>query len=428
MKKTGVIAGLLVFLGGFIAMAPPEASAVPAFARTYQTECTLCHVAFPKLNEFGIKFRANGYRLEGEDGKYLWDQPVSLGFVGEFAYTSVDQDVAAGAEEAGHTEYAGGDEAMPDMPGMRAAAQEDGHAAGESSSAAKEKRRSAKFDFENLLIYSAGTLAPRASYFAHLMATGEATMLSLANVSFLDILPKAALNIKAGKMAVDLPYLSSSRKLTKTDYLTQITQAAGHGHGGAAATTGATLVNEGVELNGIFGLGDAAELEYALGVGNDSVESSDNNVGAYNGYVTLNWSGQSLGFIYKHDRLGETEDTRENADGYGVAADLNFADLYLTAAYFWFKRTATGSSDVKINSGLLEAGYPVLPELYLVGRYDFNDTQDSDEKISQIVGSLIWYARPNLKLQAEYASRVDTDHASEDYTTNTIYGVVAFAF
>lgn len=420
---------MLFFIGVSLAMAPPEASAVPAFARIYQTECTLCHVAYPKLNEFGIKFRANGYRLEGEEGKYLWDQPVSLGFVGEFAYTNVDQEVAA-AEEAGHDE-AGTEEADHDeaMPGMLTAAQEDGdHDEAESSSSSKEKHKSAKFDFENLLIYSAGTLAPRASYFAHLMATGEATTLSLAHVSFLDILPKAALNVRAGKMAVDLPYLSSSRKMTKTDYLTQISQAAGHGHGGAAATTGATLVNEGVELNGIFGLGEEAELEYALGVGNDNVESSDNNVGAYHGFVTLNWSGQSLGFIYKHDRLGETDDDKEDADGYGVAADMNFADLYLTAAYFWFKKTVTGASDVKINSGLVEAGYPVLPELYLVGRYDFNDTQDSDEKISQIVGSLIWYARPNLKLQAEYASRVDTDHAGEDYTTNTIYGVVAFAF
>jgi hypothetical protein len=44
---------------------PPQALAVPAFARQYQTECTTCHTIFPLRNEFGDAFEKNGYVWPG---------------------------------------------------------------------------------------------------------------------------------------------------------------------------------------------------------------------------------------------------------------------------------------------------------------------------------------------------------------------------
>ena len=44
-----------------------EASAIPAFARKYQTSCSTCHLAYPTLNSFGKAFRAHGYRMPGGD-------------------------------------------------------------------------------------------------------------------------------------------------------------------------------------------------------------------------------------------------------------------------------------------------------------------------------------------------------------------------
>ncbi len=46
-----------------------NASAIPAFARRYQMECTMCHDPVPRLNEFGFKFRAAGFRRPSEIGK-----------------------------------------------------------------------------------------------------------------------------------------------------------------------------------------------------------------------------------------------------------------------------------------------------------------------------------------------------------------------
>lgn len=43
------------------------AKAMPAFARQYELSCTTCHAPFPKLNDFGDEFAANGFTLSGEE-------------------------------------------------------------------------------------------------------------------------------------------------------------------------------------------------------------------------------------------------------------------------------------------------------------------------------------------------------------------------
>lgn len=42
--------------------------AIPAFARKYGFNCNMCHVAFPKLNDWGQRFRDNGYQIPGQQG------------------------------------------------------------------------------------------------------------------------------------------------------------------------------------------------------------------------------------------------------------------------------------------------------------------------------------------------------------------------
>ena len=37
--------------------------AMPVFARQYEISCAVCHAAYPRLNDFGIRFRDNNFRL-----------------------------------------------------------------------------------------------------------------------------------------------------------------------------------------------------------------------------------------------------------------------------------------------------------------------------------------------------------------------------
>ena len=79
MKK--ILLGLLfVFIvSAVIGTYLQNASAIPPFARKYKTNCQTCHTAFPKLNPFGMAFRANGERFPTGDDVFVKDEPISMG-------------------------------------------------------------------------------------------------------------------------------------------------------------------------------------------------------------------------------------------------------------------------------------------------------------------------------------------------------------
>jgi hypothetical protein len=66
------------FLVVAAAVSALPAHAVPYFARKYETSCQTCHVAQPKLNDFGIAFRNNGYEWPGGEEEMTKQKPVVL--------------------------------------------------------------------------------------------------------------------------------------------------------------------------------------------------------------------------------------------------------------------------------------------------------------------------------------------------------------
>ncbi|MEK7408960.1 MAG: hypothetical protein AAB225_28185 [Acidobacteriota bacterium] len=79
MKKASGLVVTSCFLLSLVALFPPEARAIPAFARKYQTSCSTCHVAYPVLNAFGKAYKNRGYRMPGGEDKFIKERPVSLG-------------------------------------------------------------------------------------------------------------------------------------------------------------------------------------------------------------------------------------------------------------------------------------------------------------------------------------------------------------
>jgi hypothetical protein len=53
-----------------------DASALPAFARKYGLRCSACHLAWPVLNDFGMRFRDNGYQLMNDRDAPIWQHPA----------------------------------------------------------------------------------------------------------------------------------------------------------------------------------------------------------------------------------------------------------------------------------------------------------------------------------------------------------------
>ena len=109
MKKTlttllGVLFSLLVL--------SQAALAIPAFARKYGFNCNMCHVAFPKLNDWGQRFRDNGYQIPGQQGreKSVFEAgiPFAVRTTAGYSYYGQQGQTAAGFHLYGLDLLAGG--------------------------------------------------------------------------------------------------------------------------------------------------------------------------------------------------------------------------------------------------------------------------------------------------------------------------------
>jgi hypothetical protein len=79
-KLSVVLALILIMVVGVLFTSVRESGAIPAWARKYNADCSMCHYpAVPRLNSFGQQFRRAGYRTPDEFNK---DQDVSK--VGDF--------------------------------------------------------------------------------------------------------------------------------------------------------------------------------------------------------------------------------------------------------------------------------------------------------------------------------------------------------
>ncbi len=78
-SKLGGTTAIFLLALMFILLAQVDASAIPAFARKYQTSCTTCHVIYPKLNAYGEGFRNSGYRFIGNDEELVKQPDVPMG-------------------------------------------------------------------------------------------------------------------------------------------------------------------------------------------------------------------------------------------------------------------------------------------------------------------------------------------------------------
>jgi hypothetical protein len=178
---------------------PRDARTLPLFAREYKVPCTTCHMAFPRLNMFGMHFKQNGYRMPGTAGTSPWEKesfPLSLiGNVGA-SYTRTDADTGGGN---------------------------------------RLTTSQSLFQQNWVEFHTAGTLAPKVTFHFDNGFANETGLLEtgMAFVQFDDIAHNGLLNFKLGIFDGEIPYISDARRTTMAGYLTSWTQD-----------------NAGIELNG----------------------------------------------------------------------------------------------------------------------------------------------------------------------------------
>ena len=165
------IARIAVF--GIILMGLGSPSrAIPAFARKYRTTCMTCHTTPTMLNEFGLRFQANGYQLPGTiDRTPVWDQgviPVSFMLHAMWMWNKNTQ----------------------------------------KSDASRISTTGFRFVEPHGDLFSGGTLGPKLSYFTEFEVEPDSVKLETAWVIFNNVLNLSRANFRVGKFFFDVPFPS----------------------------------------------------------------------------------------------------------------------------------------------------------------------------------------------------------------------------
>ena len=339
---------------------PRDGQTLPLFARKYKMECVQCHVAFPRLNKFGMEFRQRGYRLEGAEGTSPWEEdsfPLSLiGDVG-FDYMSVN---------------------AADSTGTRS-----------TFTASRFQQNAVEF-------HTAGTLAKKVTFhFDNGFATESGLLeTGMAFVQFDDVAKGGALNVKAGIYDAEIPYLTSSRRTTQADYIMPV-----------------TLDGSGIELNGMQkGWWYAAGLinsERTVGKPDDK---AINNL--ENGYA---WLMREVGphFVTARVFLDQQDprapDKRSSLHTQVEASAMVNAPRLVVIPAFAYQKFADQVAGDKIDSGMLEAlvlldkdGWWVLTGRYEIAHLPKTSASAEEDHTLEVV-NLSHFVNRNARIGAEWS-------------------------
>ncbi|MDO8427060.1 MAG: hypothetical protein Q7T24_06065 [Deltaproteobacteria bacterium] len=309
-----------VFLLSFIS--PPDALSVPMFSRQIGRDCTFCHRLFPKLNETGRTFRANGYRLAGE-GEWRdvrdWETiPASFEIEVEGAYDRVKSG------------------------GIRT--------------------ESSDLKIEEAELFAGGAMGKTGKVTAFGIIkfeqtdTGSETKTSIhrAFVQINDLAGPAGtgvLNLRAGQWDIGLPFLNPVGAVISNGYLAE------------SKLNILTSEQRAIEANGSSSCGEESSLthRYSIGVSREDINGDNKLKGYYAAYSISLSEKYNLGAIY---RGGKENDISYNK--YGAAAEAEAGPFTFTIGYFRSDRS--GAAD--LTDYLAEVLYMPLPKVSFGARYD----------------------------------------------------------
>jgi len=377
MKTLRIALAVALAAATLLALRPGPAGAVPVFARKYGLNCTNCHSGFPRLNDWGQRFRANGYRLPGRENeeKTVLESPPPFALRTSAGYT--------------HERFYGGAKGM-DASGFRV---------------------------HGLDLLSAGVIAPHVSYLmvyppqlsdSSRGVPGQEGTIEMASVVFSD-LGSPWLNVRAGRFEPAYAAFSVKRHLTITPY-----EVYDYGFPGGSRFS---ETREGLELTG-SGHGFA----YAAGLVNGSATNRPYDgqadvyaraarvFGAGEGQTT----GQRIGVTGYLGRTRPLEgiDALQTFSRFGVDASLNLKQVNLAAQWLYAQDEKALwdpvlADDVCWSGFFVELSCQPLVECVAFARYDQVDGPGGivQEDVTRLTGGGRYYFADNLALHLEYSRR-----------------------
>jgi len=398
MKKT-----LLVSLaaGASVFILCQSLAAIPAFARKHGFNCNMCHTAYPKLNDFGQRFRDNGYQIPGQSGreKTVFESSIPLA-VRTTAGHSLDK--SKPGTTAGFGLY------------------------GLDLLAAGVLHKNISF----LFVYTPRIDEPAADYRGQENGTNPAQTAAIESASLVfSNLIGEKLNLRIGRFEPDYHLFSSKRPY----YIMQPYEIYAFAPGGNPFVFADNQI--GIEASGRFKPG----LKYGLGLINGTGGVPDNNTGK-DVYITLSktfgkgdgqTAGQRLGIFGYFGRqptdltdtvVGATGETngRDNKSFYRVGGNLslnwkmvNLQVLVLKGSDDKAFNAIDPSRDYSFWGGFVQFDWAALANNRLVASLLYNWLEPPDyDRPNRVTGfsALLRYylgswTAVNIAVHAEYTHR-----------------------
>src|SRR6266508_124826 len=376
-----------------------RASAIPAFARRYETACTTCHVVPPKLNAFGVAFKNNGYRIPVDDERFIKQPDVPMGAPG---WKQVwPKGVWPGA--------------IPDRVPLSVAVE---------MVADVNPSDPVKLNFafpEEVELLAGGTLGDSLSFFSNLaFEFGDAVEVDLERGHFNMQLSKDHLvNLRLGRIETGAtPFSRFSYRLTDSDFIVSDFRSVDGGFRFRAR-------QQGLELWGARTGPTGGGIQYSLGVVNGTGTSPDDNSDKdvygsasykFGGYGatgpaasvdTLTSSDNFIdnsveigGFVYK-GWAGTAEEGKDSFNRVGVKVNAYLDRLNLFGAYVRARDTLPAGTPVRSKAWFIEGDLVILPWIVGIVLFDQADGDDAFLHVRRVVPAVSMMIRANVILSME---------------------------
>ena len=375
----------------------PAAHAIPSFARKYGFNCTMCHSNFPRLNDFGQRYRQNGYQLPGREN----DEKTVLETTTPFS-----------ARITGGYDY----EKFENTPGAENLKQ---------------------FRITSVDLLSGGLFATNIGYLVVFPPKIEGSSGIAAQPGTLEMgsvifsrLSKGRGSIRAGRFEPAYDAFSVKRRLSFAPYeIYDFTFP-----GGIAFSD----TVDGIELADRGGKGMSYAAGWINGSGTNSSDDSPQDLylrvakvfGAGEGQT----AGQRLGMVgYFGKARPLAGGSRESFDRIGIDGSLNFDHWNVAVQLLRGSDDSSlwgTSSDADFSGGFVEGSYLPSTKLVGFGRYDWVSTPDEiNQDIRRWVLGGRYYFADQLAAHLEYSHRRQ-DNATEagDATEKSLFAGLDFAF
>ncbi len=358
--------GVLLFL---LAIFPVKSGAMPFFARQTGRDCVYCHSVYPKLNETGLNFRANGYRIEGQELKEVKD----------WASIPASMEITVAGEYS------------------------DNKANGNSTTVSGIRIEDVELSAGGAMsktgrVSALGTISVEQGNANDTNATIQKAFVQVNDLMGQE--GKGLLNVRAGQWEIGLPFLSPRETVLKNKYMTE------------TVLNAFTLNQKAVELNGSMNFEEGSKLtaqRYSLGIASQDINSANKLKAFYLTYALTVSEFMNVGILYRNG-------TEKNSDGtmdvsfnkYGIGVEGETGPFILSAGIFRSERSGENSQEDFLAEALYRA--PV-PGVSAGGRLEA--VQQSGKKTAHALSLFGRYdIIMNVFTQLEYDYLSDASHLS----------------